>query len=214
MITQPASLAGDLGKLLAAVAGADPEQRGLLAACPRCRNRMLYLMYPPGSDRAEQRIAARLRALPIDHEGHGRATHSDDAEPQLTRVPGHARWCTIGEHPVSVPCRSADGLGRDIGRATERPPLPPGDTIADLAGRVLALVEADVISGELPAWPASLADLGDDPLLTAYFWDVIPGRPEALPGNPAHDPVAWRAWVDRGIRVARLADHWIRTVHT
>lgn len=82
------TLASDLSQLLAALAVAGPVERGLIAACSRCRNSMLYLMYP-GSDQigvhlVERHIAARIRALAINHEGHVGAHHGDDAVPRFT----------------------------------------------------------------------------------------------------------------------------------
>jgi hypothetical protein len=81
------SLASDLSQLLASLAVAGPVERGLIATCPRCRNSMLYLMYP-GSDKVgagsvERSIAARIRALAGHHEGHGTARNSDDATPRF-----------------------------------------------------------------------------------------------------------------------------------
>lgn len=82
------TLASDLSQLLAALAVAGPVERGLIAACSRCRNSMLYLMRP-GSDQicahlVERSIAARIRALTLTHESHDKAQHSDDAVPRFT----------------------------------------------------------------------------------------------------------------------------------
>ena len=37
-------------------------------------------------------------------------------------VPGHAGWCSIGDHPVSVPCQSADDP--TLRTAAELEPIP------------------------------------------------------------------------------------------
>ena len=80
-------LAKDLDQLLTFVASTGPVERALIAECHRCRNHLLYLMYPGsitgGNDHLAYMIAARLRALTINHESHSASLHSDDHEPHF-----------------------------------------------------------------------------------------------------------------------------------
>lgn len=112
------SLARALNRLIAAVATASPDRRQLLADCQRCRNRMLYLV-PRGTGGE----FARLRALPLDHERHGEATHPDDNPPDFG-APRRSVILTSPEIPEIDPAVRAVADEMGLPRPSRKAPKP------------------------------------------------------------------------------------------
>jgi hypothetical protein len=87
MITAGPDLVTALDALVQQVADrslADRGMRNCLAGCPACRNSVLYLLDAAGDGRpGPVLIGARLRALPLRHEGHGDPAHPDWVTPRI-----------------------------------------------------------------------------------------------------------------------------------
>lgn len=70
----------------------------------------------------------------------------------------------------------------DTAAQTVTPP-PAAPSIFELAGQLLAQVEADVNSGLLPRWPHNLMEAGDHlDVNEHYLFAIVPGMPPA-PGE-------------------------------
>jgi hypothetical protein len=87
MITTTLQALDEMTRLIAvfATAADDISSVSCLAACQLCRNHLLYLLdtVPLSDMDASTVITARLRALPLVHEGHGRPGHPDSNPPQI-----------------------------------------------------------------------------------------------------------------------------------
>lgn len=77
-----------LDELVRQIAWASTEAQRRLYNCQLCRNHLLYLLdtLPLSDTDPSARIAARLRALPEVHRGHGQPGHPDNATPQIRWV--------------------------------------------------------------------------------------------------------------------------------
>lgn len=81
-----------LDELVRQVAWAPAEALTCLHHCQLCRNHLLYLLdtLPLSGGDSSTRIAARLRALPEVHRGHGEPGHPDPGHPD--NAPPQIRW--------------------------------------------------------------------------------------------------------------------------